>query len=132
MPRHQKEQRHADALSRYHQKNCRISMTDPSLHHYQAIATVQGELVLDGPHPVLVTNGSTFPVYASKTVRKKHWPGQVQNFRVYPCVRHKKTALQLVNVVEAAVTPITLKGCWELHKGSPYFVIYRNELFPGH
>ena len=88
--------------------------------------------MLDGAHPVLITNGSTFPAYASKTTRKKHQPGQVQNFRVYPCVRHKKTALQLVNVVESAVTSITLKGCWDLHKGSPYFVIYRNELFPGH
>ena len=88
--------------------------------------------MLDGAHPVLVTNGSTFPVYASKTVRKKHQPGQVQNFRVYPCVRHKQTAFRLVNIVETEVTPITIRGCWELHKGSPYFVIYRNELFPGH
>ena len=107
-------------------------MIDPSPHYYQAIATVQGKLVLDGAHPVLVTNGSTFPAYASKTARKKHRSEQVQNFRVYPCVRHKQTVLQLVNVVESAVTPITIKGCWELHEGSPYFVIYRNELFPGH
>ena len=32
-------------------------MTDPAPHFYQAIATVQGELVLDGAHPLLVTNG---------------------------------------------------------------------------
>ena len=108
-------------------------MTDPSLHRYQAITIIQGELVLNGDHPVLDMGGSTFPVYASKVVRKKHQPGQVQNFRVYPCVRHKQTAFQLVNVVETPPTPLTLHGCWELHKGSPFFIIYRNEiLFPGH
>jgi hypothetical protein len=107
-------------------------MTDNPKHYYQAIATVRGELILDGPHPVLVTNGTTFPAYASKTARKKHRPGQVQNFHVYPCTRHKQAAFQLVNVVETPPTSLTLNGCWEMHKGKPFFIIYRNELFPGH
>jgi hypothetical protein len=56
----------------------------------------------------------------------------VQNFRVYPCVRHKQLAFQLVNVVDSPPTPITLNGCWELHKDVPHFIIYRNgELSPG-
>ena len=106
-------------------------MTD-SPHFFQAIATVRGELVLDIAHPVLVMNGATFPVYASKTARKKHLPGQMQNFRVYPCISHEQTAFQVVNVVETPPTSLTLNGCWELHKGKPFFIIYRNQLFPGH
>jgi hypothetical protein len=56
-------------------------MADPSPHYYQAIATIQGELILDDPHPVIVVGDST--------VRRKHQPGQVQDFRVYPRLRHK-------------------------------------------
>ena len=101
-------------------------MSDPSQHFYQAIAIIQGVLELDGSHPVITVEDAVFPAYASKVVRRKHQPGQVQNFRVYPCVRHKQPAFQLVNVVEEPATSITLMGCWELHKDVPYFAIYRN------
>ncbi len=100
-------------------------------HFYQAIAILSGELSLDGPHPILTVGDWDYPAYASKVVRRKHQPGQVQNFCVYPCVRHKQLAFQLVNVVDAAPTAITLNGCWELHKDVPHFIIYRNgELSP--
>jgi hypothetical protein len=107
-------------------------MTDPPKHFYQAIAVIQGDLLLDDTHPVLVLGNAPFPAYAGKLARKKHQPGQVQNFRAYPCIRHKQIAFQLINVVDSPPTPITLNGCWELHKSKPYFVVYRNEiLFPG-
>jgi hypothetical protein len=106
-------------------------MTDHTQHFYQAIAIIQGQLTLDGSHPILTIGDWDYPAYASRVVRRKHQPGQVQNFRVYPCVRHKKLAFQLVNVVESAPTPVTLNGCWELHKDVPHFMIYRNrELSP--
>ena len=100
-------------------------MTDQP-QRYQAIAIIQGILSLDGSHPVVTVGDAVFPAYASKVVRRKHQPGQVQNFRAYPCIRHKQPAFQLVNVVDLPPTPITLNGCWEMHKGVPYFIIYRN------
>jgi hypothetical protein len=107
-------------------------MHDHSQHFYQAIAILQGQLKLDGSHPILTIGDWDFPAYASKVVRRKHLPEQVQNFRVYPCVRHKQLAFQLVNVVDSPPTAITLNGCWELHKDVPHFIIYRNgELSPG-
>jgi hypothetical protein len=107
-------------------------MHDHSQHFYQAIAILQGQLKLDGSHPILTIGDWDFPAYASKVVRRKHQPEQVQNFRVYPCVRHKQLAFQLVNVVDSPPTAITLNGCWELHKDMPHFIIYRNgELSPG-
>ncbi len=101
-------------------------MNDQSQHFYQAIAIIQGILSLDGSHPVVTVGDAVFPAYASKVVRRKHQPGQAQNFRVYPCIRHKQPAFQLVNVVDLQPTPLKLNGCWELHKGAPYFAIYRN------
>jgi hypothetical protein len=103
-------------------------MNDQSNHHYQAIAILQGTLSLDETRSTLTVGESVFPAFVSKTVCKKHLPGQKQNFRAYPCIRHKQAAFQLVNVVDTPPTPITLNGCWELHKGKPYFVIYRNEI----
>ncbi len=101
-------------------------MTDQSQRFYQAIAIIQGILSLDGSHPVVTVGDAVFPAYASKVVRRKHQPGQVQNFRVYPCIRHKQPAFQLVNVVDLQPTIIKLNGCWELQKGAPHFAIYRN------
>jgi hypothetical protein len=95
-------------------------------YFYQAIAIVQGILSLDGSHPVVTVGDAVFPAYASKVVRRKHQPEEVQNFRVYPCIRHKQPAFQLVNVVDLQPTAIKLNGCWELHKGAPHFAIYRN------
>jgi hypothetical protein len=107
-------------------------MSDQPQHFYQAIAILSGQLKLDGTHPILTIGDWDYPAYASKVVRRKHQPGQVQNFRVYPCVRHKQLAFQLVNVVDSPPTAITLNGCWELHKDVPHFIIYRNgELSPG-
>ena len=108
-------------------------MTDPNQRFYQAIAIIQGTLLLDGSHPVVTVGDAVFPAYASKVVRRKHQPEQVQNFRVYPCIRHnKQPAFQLVNVVDLQPTPLKLNGCWELHKGAPYFAIYRNGILnPG-
>jgi hypothetical protein len=105
-------------------------MPDQTQHFYQAIAIIQGILSLDESHPVITVGDVTFPAYASKVVRRKHQPGQVQNFRVYPCIRHKQPAFQLVNVVDLSPTPLKLNGCWELHKGVPYFAIYRNGVLP--
>jgi hypothetical protein len=107
-------------------------MSDQPQHFYQAIAILQGQLKLDGSHPILTIGDWDFPDYASKVVRRKHQTGRVQNFRVYPCVRHKQLAFQLVNVVDSPPTSVTLNGCWELHKDVPHFIIYRNgELSPG-
>lgn len=105
-------------------------MTDQLQHFYQAIGTIQGTLSLDGPHPILTVGDWDYPAYASKVVRRKHQPGQVQNFRVYPCVRHKQLTFQLVNVVDLPPTFVTLNGCWELYKDKPHFVIYRNGVLP--
>jgi hypothetical protein len=103
-------------------------MTDPAQHFYQAIAVIQGELLLDDTYPVLVVGDAPFPVHAGKVVRRKHKSGQVQNFRAYPCIRQKQLAFQLIKVVTTPPTSILLHGCWELHKDKPYFIIYRNEI----
>jgi hypothetical protein len=105
-------------------------MTDftPRDKYYQAIATLQGTLSLDDPHPVLDVEGLCFPVQASTGVRSKHQPGQVQNFRVYPRLFNRQVGFKLVYILTSPPTPLTLMGCWELHQGLPYFGIYRNEV----
>jgi hypothetical protein len=105
-------------------------MTDltPRDKYYQAIATIQGTLSLDGTYPVLDVEGMSFPAQASTAVRSKHQPGQVQNFRVYPRIFNRQVGFQLVNILTTPPTPLTLRGCWELHQGLPYFSIYRNEV----
>jgi hypothetical protein len=100
----------------------------PKNRIYQAIATIQGTLSLDGSHPVLDVEGMSFPAQASTVVRSKHQPGQVQNFRVYPRILNGQIGFQLVNILGSPPTPVTLMGCWELHQGLPYFGIYRNEV----
>ena len=103
-------------------------MTDPSPHFYQAIATLMGTLTLDDTRSTLTVGEFSYLAYATKTVRKKHWPGKEQNFVAYPFIRQKQLAFQLIKVVTSPETQILLHGCWELHKDTPYFIIYRNEI----
>ena len=103
-------------------------MTDPSPHFYQAIATLRGTLTLDDTRSTLTVGKSSYLAYATKTVRKKHWPGKEQNFVAYPCIRQKQLAFQLIKVVTSPETQILLHGCWEIYKDIPYFIIYRNQL----
>jgi hypothetical protein len=99
----------------------------PKNRIYQAIAVVQGILSLDGPYPILSVDGHSFAAYITKTVRTRHKPGEVQNFKVYPCMRNRRKTFQIINVSNSQPTPLVLKGCWELYLGLPYFIIYRNE-----
>ena len=103
-------------------------MTDPSPHFYQAIATLRGTLSLDDTRSTLTVGESSYLAYATKTVRKKHWPGKEQSFVAYPCIRQKQLAFQIIKVVTSPEPRILLHGCWELHKDIPYFIIYRNEI----
>ena len=103
-------------------------MTESSPHFYQAIATLRGTLSLDDTRSTLTVGESSYLAYATKTVRKKHWPGKEQNFVAYPCLRQKQLAFQIIKVVTSPETRILLHGCWELHKDIPYFIIYRNEI----
>lgn len=75
-------------------------MTNQSQCFYQAIAIIQGILSLDDTQPVVTVDDAVFHTYAAKVVRRKLQSGQVQNFRVYPCIRHKQPAFQLVNVLD--------------------------------
>ena len=100
----------------------------PHSRYYQAIATIQGTLSLDGSYPVINIAGLDFPAQALQAVRRKHQPDQVQSFRVYPSILNRQVGFQLVNIVDSPLTPLTLMGCWELHQGLPYFGIYRNEI----
>jgi hypothetical protein len=94
---------------------------------YQAIAIIQGTLSLDGAYPVLTVGGHSFAAYVSVIARSKHQPGEVQNFRVYPCMRNRRKTFLVINVVDSQPTPIILKGCWDLYLDFPYFIIYRNK-----
>jgi hypothetical protein len=94
---------------------------------YQAIAIIQGTLSLDGSYPALNVDGQPFAAYVSVVARSKHKPGEVQSFRVYPCMRNGQKTFLVINVVNSQPTPITLKGCWDLYLGLPYFIIYRNK-----
>ncbi|MCY7285108.1 MAG: hypothetical protein LH679_17135, partial [Cyanobacteria bacterium CAN_BIN43] len=106
------------------------SMTNsiPHSRYYQSIATIQGTLSLDGSYPVINIAGLDFPAQALQAVRYKHQPGQVQSFRVYPCILNRQVGFRLINIVDTPPTPLTLMGCWELHQGLRYFGIYRNEI----
>ena len=103
-------------------------MTNSSQHFYQAIATLRGTLTLDDTRSTLTVGESSYLAYVTKTVRKKHWPGKEQNFVAYPFIRQKQLAFQIIKVVTSPETQILLHGCWELHKDTPYFIIYRNQL----
>jgi hypothetical protein len=103
-------------------------MTEPQQHFYQAIATIEGILTLDGSNSSLSAGGSDFPVIVAKKVRQRHKPGEVQCFFVYPMFKRGQPAFKINNIVARAPEPIIIKGCWELNDNSPCMVVYRNEL----
>ncbi len=106
-------------------------MTEPQQHFYQAIATIDGILTLDGSNSSLSAGGSDFPVIVAKKVRQRHKPGEVQCFFVYPMYRRGQPAFKINNIVARAPEPIIIKGCWELNDNSPCMVVYRNALIHG-
>jgi hypothetical protein len=107
-------------------------MTEPQQHFYQAIATIEGILTLDGSNSSLSAGGSDFPVIVAKKVRQRHKPGEVQCFFVYPMYKRGQPAFKINNIVARAPEPIIIKGCWELNNNSPCMVVYRNELIHEH
>jgi hypothetical protein len=108
------------------------SMTEPQQHFYQAIATIEGILTLDGSNSSLSAGGSDFPVIVAKKVRQRHKPGEVQCFFVYPMYKRGQPAFKINNIVARSPEPIIIKGCWELNDNSPCMVVYRNALIHGH
>jgi hypothetical protein len=100
----------------------------PTLHYYQAVATVQGELTLDGPDSALTVADSSFPVVVTRKARKRHKPWLIQRFFVYPTIKKGQPALRVNNIVDRPIHPMILKGCWEIRKDKPCMVVYRNEL----
>jgi hypothetical protein len=106
-------------------------MTEPQQHFYQAIATIEGILTLDGSNSSLSAGGSDFPVIVAKKVRQRHKPGEVQCFFVYPMYKRGQPAFKINNIVGRAPEPIIIKGCWELNDNSPCMVVYRNALIHG-
>jgi hypothetical protein len=103
-------------------------MPDRTTHYYQAVATVQGELTLDGSDSALVVADSAFSVVVTRKARKRHKPWLVQHFFVYPTIKKGKPALRINNIVDRPIHPMILKGCWEIRKDKPCMVVYRNEL----
>jgi hypothetical protein len=103
-------------------------MPDRPTHYYQAVATVQGELMLDGPDSALSVADSSFPVVVTRKARKRHKPWLIQRFFVYPTVKKGQPALRVNNIVDRPIHPMILKGCWEIRKEKPCMVVYRNEL----
>jgi hypothetical protein len=100
----------------------------PTAHYYQAVATVQGELTLDGPDSALSVADSSFPVVVTRKVRKRHKPWLIQRFVVYPTIKKGQPALRVNNIVDRPIHPMIIKGCWEIRKDKPCMVVYRNEL----
>jgi hypothetical protein len=103
-------------------------MPDRPTHYYQAVATVQGELTLNGPDSALSVADSSFPVVVTRKARKRHKPWLIQRFFVYPTVKKGQPALRVNNIVDRPIHPMILKGCWEIRKDKPCMVVYRNEL----
>jgi hypothetical protein len=103
-------------------------MPDRRTHYFQAVATVQGELTLDGPDSSLAVADSSFPVVVTRKARKRHKPWLIQRFFVYPTIKKGKPALRVNNIVDRPIHPMILKGCWEIRKDKPCMVVYRNEL----
>jgi hypothetical protein len=100
----------------------------PTAHYYQAVATVQGELTLDGPDSALSVADSSFPAVVTRKVRKRYKPWLIQRFVVYPTIKKGQPALRVNNIVDRPIHPMILKGCWETRKDKPCMVVYRNEL----
>jgi hypothetical protein len=61
-------------------------------------------------------------------VRKKHRPGQLQNFKIYPAIREKELgfSLRLVTPKAPREAGILIRGCWEVYGEEPQLVIHRN------
>ncbi len=102
--------------------------TEQTERNYQAIGTVEGILELSDSCALLHMGETAFPVSVSPLVLKKHTPGQIQRFRVYPKLWQGKPSFSLVCVTESPVSPLVLKGCWQIHQDLPYLVIYRNQI----
>ena len=102
-------------------------MNEPREHHfYQAIGIVEGILEINEDQDNLVIGETVYPVTSTKKIHLKHLLGQSQHFRVYPNKRDEQLAFKVINVVDAAPSVFTLKGCWEYRNDEPRFVIYRN------
>ena len=99
---------------------------------YQAIGVVEGILAIDGKSSTLTIGETVFPAIVTQQPRKKHQPGQIQRFRVYPGLRQGKSTFKVISIVDSSPTPFTLKGCWELYLDEAFLVIYRNDVYlPG-
>ena len=95
-------------------------------HFYQALGIVEGILEINEGQDNLIIVGTAYPAFTTKKIHLKHLPGQSQHFRVYPNKRNEQLAFKVINVVDAAPSIFTLKGCWEIRNDEPRFVIYRN------
>jgi hypothetical protein len=96
---------------------------------YQALGIVSGILELTEDHySSLLIGEQTYFATVSPKVRKKHQPGQVQNFKIYPAIREGKLGLSLRAVTQKAPREagILIRGCWEIYGEEPQLVIHRN------
>lgn len=96
---------------------------------YQAIGVVEGVLDLSTESPTLTVAQTSFPASVSKQVRRKHQPGQVERFRVYPGRTKGQLSFRVLARTNLPATTFTLKGCWELHQDAAMLVIYRNSIY---
>jgi hypothetical protein len=102
--------------------------TEQTERIYQAIGTVEGLLELSDSRPLLHMGETSFPVFVSPLVLKKHIPAEIQRFRAYPKLWQGKPSFHLTCVTESPVSPFILKGYWQDYLGMPYLVIYRNHI----
>jgi hypothetical protein len=96
---------------------------------YQALGIVSGILELTEDHySSLLIGEQTYFATVSPKVRKKHQPGQVQNFKIYPAIREGKLGFSLRAVTQKAPREagILIRGCWEIYGEEPQLVIHRN------
>jgi hypothetical protein len=96
---------------------------------YQALGILSGILELSEGHwSSLLVRGQTYSVTASKKVREKHQPGQLQNFKIYPAISEGELgfSLRLVTQTAPRAAGILLRGCWEIYEEEPRLIIYRN------
>ncbi len=96
---------------------------------YKALGILSGILELSEDHwSSLLVRGKAYSVTASKKVREKHQPGQLQNFKVYPAILEGELgfSLRLVTQIAPREAGILLRGCWEIYEEEPRLIIYRN------
>jgi hypothetical protein len=96
---------------------------------YQALGIVSGILELTEEHySSLLIGEQTYFATVSQKVRKKHQPGQLQNFKIYPAIREGKLGFSLRAVTQKAPREagILIRGCWEIYGEEPQLVIHRN------